>query len=351
MPQASNSGASENRAGTDPRNSQAPTILDVAKLAGVGKSSVSRVLNAPKTSRSPHARRILEAAEELGYRRDALASGLRRGQTDTIGVIVPRLTDPAMALFYQEISRLCLQENRIALVATSGTEIAHADAEQAARTLIDRRVDGIIITTDRAGDPTTSVLRNLGIPHVCALRSEGTSPTVLADDVSGAYQATTHLLELGHRQIALVNGPTFTSNSRGRLEGFLQAHHEAGIEIDPRRITDTDFTVESAVDSAHRLLDEGVPFTACVAATDNIAIGVTSALKSRGLEVPRDVSITGFNDIPIAQHLPVPLTTVNVPYGELAAKSLDLLTTSTGDPTLIVPTSLVVRKSTRPATT
>lgn len=348
MPQASNSGTSGSRAPNDLRVGQSPTILDVAERAGVGKSSVSRVLNAPSTSKSPHARRILEAAEELGYRRDALASGLRRGQTHTIGVIVPRLTDPAMALFYQEVSRHCLQENRIALVATSGTEIAHADAEQAARTLIDRRVDGIILTTDRAGDSTTSLLRELGIPHVCAIRSEGTSPTVSADDVNGAHLATTHLLELGHRKIALINGPTFTSNSRGRLEGFLKAHREAGIEPDPQLITDTDFTVESAVESTHRLLDAGVAFTACVAATDNIAIGATSALKSQGIEIPRDVSITGFNDIPVARHLPVPLTTINVPYGDLASKALDLLATPEDSHPHLVPTSLVVRKSTRP---
>src|SRR5699024_4973781 len=132
-----NTGASERQ-----EKSRAATILDVARLAGVGKSSVSRVLNSPTTSKSPHASRILAAAEELGYRRDIFASGLRRGKTDTIGVIVPRLTDPAMALFYEAVSRQCQKAGKIALVATSGDDLAETNAEQAARTLIDRQVDG-----------------------------------------------------------------------------------------------------------------------------------------------------------------------------------------------------------------
>lgn len=325
-----------------------PTILDVAKLAGVGKSSVSRVLNSPATSKSPYADRILAAAEELGYRRDILASGLRRGKTDTIGVVVPRLTDPAMALFYEAVSQQCRELGKIALVATSGTDLAETNAEQATRTLIDRQVDGIILATDRAGDPTAELLRDLGIPHVCALRSEGVSPTVLADDIDGSYQATSHLLQLGHRNIAMVNGPTFTSNSRGRYQGFLEAHRDAGIPHNPKLVMNTDFTVGSAVEGTHNLVDLGEPFTACVAATDNLAIGVTSALKARNMEVPSDVSVTGFNDIPIAKHLPTPLTTISVPYETLALKSVQMLLEAKLEEQVVVQGSLIVRDSTRP---
>lgn len=326
---------------------RAPTILDVARLAGVGKSSVSRVLNSPTTSKSPHANRILEAAAQLGYRRDIFASGLRRGKTDTIGVIVPRLTDPAMALFYEAVSRQCQQAGKIALVATSGDDLAETNAEEATRKLLDRQVDGIILATDRDGDPTAGILRDLGVPHVCALRSEGKSPSVLADDVGGSYHATSHLIELGHTELALVNGPAFTSNSRGRLEGFLAAHRDADIEPHPELIVNTDFTVGSAVDCTHRLLDRGIKFTSCVAATDNLAIGVMSALKARSISVPSAVSVTGFNDIPIAKYLPTPLTTVSVPYDELALKAVEVLL----DPEIaghyVVPISLVVRASTQ----
>lgn len=333
------------------QQTRAPTILDVAKLAGVGKSSVSRVLNSPQNSKSPYASRILAAAEQLGYRRDIFASGLRRGKTDTIGVVVPRLTDPAMALFYEAVSRQCMKAGKIALVATSGDDLAETNAEQAARTLIDRQVDGIILTTDRAGDPTAGHLRDLGIPHVCALRSEGDSPSVLADDIGGSYHATSHLLQLGHRKIAIVNGPSFTSNSRGRLEGFFAAHRTADLEPHPDLMMNTDFTVSSAVKCTHELLDRGIDFTACVAATDNLAIGVTSALKDRGITVPAGISVTGFNDIPIAKYLPTRLTTVSVPYDKLAAKAVETLLDPEMTGQHIIPTSLIIRDSTQAPTT
>lgn len=329
------------------RSGRAPTILDVARLAGVGKSSVSRVLNSPTTSKSPHANRILAAAEELGYRRDIFASGLRRGKTDTIGVIVPRLSDPAMALFYEAVSRQCQKAGKIALVSTSGDDLATTNAESATQKLLDRKVDGIILATDRDGDPTAAHLRELGIPHVCALRSEGQSPTVLADDIGGSYKATSHLIELGHTALALVNGPIFTSNSRGRLEGFMAAHRDAGIEAHPDLIVNTDFTVGAAVESMHRLIDSDVHFTACVAATDNLAIGVMSALKARGMSVPSAISVTGFNDIPIAKYLPTPLTTIQVPYDDLAARAVGMLLEPETAGQYIAPTTLVVRDSTQ----
>lgn len=341
-----NTGASERQ-----EKSRAATILDVARLAGVGKSSVSRVLNSPTTSKSPHASRILAAAEELGYRRDIFASGLRRGKTDTIGVIVPRLTDPAMALFYEAVSRQCQKAGKIALVSTSGDDLATANAENATQKLLDRQVDGIILATDRDGDPTAAHLRELGIAHVCALRSEGQSPSVLADDIGGSYKATSHLLQLGHTALSLVNGPIFTSNSRGRMEGFIEAHRDAGIEPHPDLIVNTDFTVSAAVDNMHRLIDSGIHFTGCVAATDNLAIGVMSALKSQNMSVPSAISVTGFNDIPIAKYLPTPLTTIQVPYDDLAAKAVEMLLDPQAVGDYLAPTTLVVRDSTEASET
>lgn len=331
------------------RNGKTVTIMDVARAAGVSKSTVSRVLDDRlPPSRSPNAERVRRAAAELGYSRDVFASGLRQGRTNTIGVIVPRLTDTAMATFFEAVSRACDRRRKFAVVATTDND--PEGAHRAVDTLLRRRVDGLIFAADRQGDPTASRLRDSRIPHVCALRSEGSSSASLGDDVLGGYLATRHLLDLGHRRIALLSGPDFASNSRGRAEGYRRALEEQGIETDPLLIRPTDFTVNSAAEAASHLLDSGTDFSAIFAATDNIAIGAVSVLARQGQHTPEDVSVVGYNDIPLAGHLPTPLTSVRVPFDEIAANALTLLEGQSGETapeTRISTPTLIPRSSTR----
>lgn len=326
-----------------------PTIFDVAKLAGVSKSTVSRVLDGRRNSGSPHAQRVRQAASELGYQRNIFASGMRRGETNTIGLIVPRLTDTTMAVLYEEISKACQAEHKLAIVATSENSIQAV--EQAVDTLLERRVDGLILTTDQAEDPTVAKLRKLGVPHVCALRTEGLSDAALGDDVQGAYLATSHLLELGHRRIALINGPGFASSARGRSAGYCQAHEEAGIEVDASLMRETDFTTASAEHQMGNLLEGQASFSACFAATDNLAVGAISALRGAGRSVPQDVSVVGYNDIPLARYLSPPLSTVRIPFDEIARNCLELLreqVAGAGDThTRVSEPELVVRDTTQ----
>lgn len=300
------------------------TILDVAEAAGVSKSTVSRILDdrLPRSG-SPNAQKVRRVAEELGYSRDVFASGLRQGRTNTVGVIVPRLTDTAMAVFFEAISRASDRRGRLAIVATTDHE--PDGARRAVRNLVKRRVDGIIFAADRHDDPAVTWMDESEVPFVLALRREGRGEAAVGDDVLGGYLATRHLLDLGHTTIALLTGPEFASNARLRQQGFREAMEEQGAAIDPVLIKATDFTVDSAAEAVDEMLDAGHGFSALFAATDNLAIGAMSALARRGLAVPDEVSVAGYNDIPLSAHLPIPLTSVRVPFEEIAANALELL--------------------------
>ncbi|PFG95596.1 LacI family transcriptional regulator [Saccharopolyspora erythraea NRRL 2338] len=320
------------------------TILDVARAAGVSKSTVSRVLDERLPhSRSATAERVRKAAAELGYVRDPLASGLRRAGTSTIGVIVPRLTDTVMAMLYEEITAVAAARELFTVVAT--TEDSVETEAVAVRSLQMRRVDGLILTTARMGTPVTTGQT----PCALALRTDGTSPAAIGDDRLGARLATRHLIDFGHRRIGLVGGPGYASSAQGRADGYRDALTDAGIPVDPALITGNAFSIEAGEVAGRQLLDRDDRPTAVFAVNDNTAIGVLSAAHRLGLSVPRDVSIVGYNDIPVVSRLPVPLTTVRVPFRQIATDALHLLTEHKGHTTTLTTTpTLIPRGSTGP---
>lgn len=207
------------------------TMRDVARAAGVSVSTVSRVLDERlPTSRSASAEKIRQVARELGYRRDYVASSLRRGDTGTLGVLVPRLTDAVTAMLFEEIARAAARRGYFAIVATCGD--SKDQEKNAVESLLDRRVDGLIMSTCRLDDPLPQTLRERDVPHVLALRTDGFSPSSVGDDELGGYLATRHLIDLGHRDIGLIGGPDFASNARNRRKGFERAMQEAGLRIE-----------------------------------------------------------------------------------------------------------------------
>lgn len=323
------------------------TLHDVAREAGVSKSTVSRMLDERlPSSASPKARRVQEVARRLGYVRDVSAASLRRGSTGTIGVIVPRLTDTVMAMLYEEVSKAAAREGRFAIVAT--TDDNPDASRKAAEMLIRRGVDGLILTTARENDHFADELREWGIPFVFALRHNGSSAASVGDDVLGGYLATRHLIDLGHRRIGIIAGPDYATSSLGRLSGYLQAIEEAGIEKEPKLIVPSSFSIESGETAADALLALSEPPTAIFAINDNTALGSMSAIARKGLSVPHDISLVGYNDIPIVSHLPVPLTTVRVPFDRVAEVALQLLFDEQIPKSIhkITP-SLIPRKSTK----
>lgn len=326
------------------------TILDVAAAAGVSKSTVSRILDErlPR-SENETARRVRQVAAKLGYFRDASAASLRRGKTMTIGVVVPRLTDTVMAMFYESLAHACRRAGQFAIVATTDDEpeANHAAAEA----LLQRRVDGLVLTTARQGDDFPERLVARGMPHVLALRTNGSSLSAVGDDRLGGYLATRHLLDLGHRHIGLIAGPGYASTARGRVEGYRQAMAEAEAAVDPAWVVESTFGIDSGADAAQALMGLDPRPTALFAVNDNTAIGALSVLEKLGLSVPKDVSLVGYNDIPIVSRLPTPLTSVRVPFDQIAAATLDLLTAGPAgehDRIRVVAPTLIPRRSTAP---
>jgi LacI family transcriptional regulator len=324
------------------------TIVDVARAAGVSKSTVSRVLDErlPR-SRSATAERVRKIAAELGYVRDPLASGLRRVGTSTVGVVVPHLTDTVMAIFYEEIAAAAGARGLFAIVASTD-DLPEAE-RLAIQSLVRRRVDGIILTTARINAPAQDEPVGDSVPRVLALRTDGVGPASIGDDRLGAHLATRHLLDLGHQRIGLVGGPSYASSARGRRIGYEEALSEAGIPVDQSLVVGDSFSMEAGEQAGRTLLDRADRPTAVFAVNDNTAIGVMAVAHALGLRVPEDLSVVGYNDIPVVSRLPVPLTTVRVPFRQIALGALELLLEAGGDTsarTVVAAPTLIPRKST-----
>jgi len=324
------------------------TLYDVAAAAGVSKSTVSRILDErlPR-SESPTAKRVRKVAAELGYVRDVSAANLRRGTTSTIGVIVPQLTDTVMAMIYEALARACQRAGQLAIVATTDEK---PEAEQrAAETLLRRGVDGLVLSSIKVGDPLTRELRERNVPYVLALRTNGDGPASLGDDELGGYLAARHLLDLGHRQIAMIAGRPFASSAVARQVGFRRALSEALVPVNEDWVIETDFDLDAGARAASLLAGLKQRPTAIFAVNDNIAIGAISKLSSLGINAPDDVSVVGYNDIPVVRHLPTPLTTVRVPFDQIATAAVELLNSpgSDGDFEVRIATpTLIPRRST-----
>lgn len=324
------------------------TILDIARATGVSKSSVSRFLDEGSPSDTEAARLVRRVATELGYVRDVSAANLRRGSTGTIGVIVPRLTDTVMAMLYESLAHAAAQSGRFTIVATTNDDpVAN---QRAAEMLMARGVDGLVLATTRTGDGLAERLAAQGVRFVLALRTDGVHPSSVGDDRLGGYLATRHLIDLGHSRIGVVAGPSDASSAAGRVEGYRAAMDEAGLSVRPEWVVPSSFRLEAGNLAARELMTLADRPTALFAINDNTALGALSALAQQGLSVPGDISVVGYNDIPLVSHLPTPLTTVRTPFGQIAATAMELLTQADtpGAPAVRRATpSLIPRQSTR----
>jgi LacI family transcriptional regulator len=300
------------------------TLKDVAAASGVSISTASRALDERTTSRSTAAAHVRKIAEELGYRRNSFASSLRRGETRTLGVLVPRLSDTVMALMFEELERAASSRGYFAMVATSGDD--PGDERRAAETLLDRNVDGLILATARLDDELPRLLRERRVVHALVLRTDGVSPSALGDDELGGYLAVRHLLDLGHRDIAVVTGPDFTSTANARLAGARKAMEEAGNGMPENWAIAGGYGIENGFEAGEKLLGAKARPTAIFAANDNVALGIMAAAHRHDLRIGPDLSLVGYNDTPLSARLPTPLTSVRVPLDQIARTAIDLLT-------------------------
>lgn len=338
-----------------------PTMSDVARLAGVDSSTVSRALNSrTATSLRPETvAKVLAASEQLGYRPNVLARGLRTQRTHTVGLLLPDVTNPFFPPIIRGIEDALIPTGHVLLIANTDNEPERE--EQGLDSLVARQVDGVMLATSHL-DVATDADRLGGIPTVLVNRRDRASqvPAVLPDDVKGVRLVVDHLHGLGHRRIALVSGPLDTSTGRDRRDTFVAACRDLGLPTDHVVHADR-YDLPSGRRAAEVLLEaEGPAPTAVFASNDLLAVGALTALRARGLRVPDDVSLVGYNDMPLVDLLDPALTTVRIDQylmGRRAAEvMLELLERSrsegSGDGDIatvadvtIVP-ELVVRRST-----
>lgn len=338
------------------RRGTSVTIRDVAQLAEVHPGTVSRALN--ETTRllvNPEtAERVLRAADQLGYRPNRIARGLKTSRSHTIGVLIPDITNPLFPPILRGI------EDRLDAAGYTSLIVNTDNDPERERVYLEvmrgRQVDGFISATARLDRELMAELAGGGTPLVLVNRSleDGPVPAVTIDDRRGIGLAVEHVAGLGHERIGHVAGPQNLSTGHRRHTGFVEAMRSARLRTPAKRIRFAAyFTEDEGARAAGELLDGAAELTAIVAANDLLAIGCYDALQSRGLRCPDDISIVGFNDMPLVDRLRPPLTSVRVPQREIGQVAADLLLeqlSGAGDPAteILLEPTLSVRGSTAP---
>ena len=329
------------------------TLRDVARVAGVHPGTVSRALN-PETEalvRDETVRRVRRVAEELGYRPNPLARGLKTNRSYTVGVLVPDIQNPLFPPIIRGIDDRLGEAGYTPLIANTDNDPVRERVDLEAMRA--RQVDGFVAATARVDHELLDEIAASGTPLVLVNRrvEDGSLPSATADDQGGARLAVEHLVSLGHRQIAHLAGPQDVSTGRGRHEGFCDGMRHAGLEPSLVRVGRA-FTEPEGARLCEELLDADEPFTAIVAGNDLMALGCYDVFAARGIDCPGEVSVVGFNDMPFADRFAPPLTTIGIPHyqiGVAAAELLLELLQDGGHPPreIILPAHLIVRGSTR----
>ncbi|QSI76578.1 MULTISPECIES: LacI family DNA-binding transcriptional regulator [Niveibacterium] len=326
------------------------TLEMVARTAGVSPATVSRILNGSARV-SERKRAAVEAViKELNYRPNALARGLAQGRTNSIGVLTQDIASPFYGEALRGIENALKDTGAIPLIV-SGHWLLRDEVERLEH-LLSRRVDGLIVLTGSLPDemllryatevPLVVTGRDLEGPNLMSLRF---------DDYVGARMATQHLIDLGHKRIAHVAGPLDHFDSIERLRGYREALVDAGIQPDDDLVVHADFHEPGGLLAINQLIAARTPFTAVFAANDQSAFGARLALHSHGIRVPEDISVVGFDDLPVSNYVVPPLTSVKQPayeMGEIAARALVGMIHGEPAKGRLPQPELIVRASSRP---
>lgn len=326
-----------------------PNIADVARRAKVSPATVSRHLMGHKV----RAAEAIEAAiSELGYRPSPIARSLRSGRTQTIAVVIPDISNPFFGAAIKGAEDIARAQNyTLAVFSTDDM----ADVERTTLTRIRGRVDGLIIAPAVHTTLDATELERLGIPVVLLdreLDEQAGFDTVLVDSAGGAAAAAAHLLSLGHQRFGLITGPLPTTPAQQRLNGFLKALEDAGLDPQETEVLDGRFSEAGGHQAMLRLLSSAVPPTAVFVANNEMTIGAVRAARDLGIRIPEDVSMVGFDDHPVASLLTPALTVVDRPTHEQGALAMRLMLRRLGGDRqdssrqIVLDTRLVVRGST-----
>ncbi|MBS1878439.1 MAG: LacI family DNA-binding transcriptional regulator [Actinobacteria bacterium] len=332
------------------------TLREVARLAGVHPGTASRAINEETRGlvNDATAQRVLAAAEQIGYRPNPIARGLKTSRSHTVGVLIPDLTNPLFPPIVRGIQDRLERDGYTPLIANTDND---AERERGSiDALSARRVDGLLTATAQADSAAFAALAELEIPVVLINRQVlgGNMRSVAPDDRAGVRLAVEHLVGLGHTKIAHLGGPAATSTGALRSESFVETMRRLGLDADPALTVSGGAMTEAEGERLCRqLLAGGAEFTAIVAANDLVALGCYDVFDAEGIDCPGDVSVVGFNDMRFADRFEPPLTTIRIPHTEMGVRAAELLLEQIRDPDsparheLLEPT-LVIRDSTAP---
>lgn len=335
----------------------AATIKDIAKVAGVNYSTVSRALNDSPLVNYKTKRRIIKIAKEMGFEFDANARYMATARTGTIGIIYPEDFDAFGAhLYYSSLHssmRRSLEKMELDLIVAFPSNLYNGK-DNIRRLIGSRKVDGLILANPFLEEETLAYLRESGVPfvffhHPTAIENVD---EITTDHAKGGYLAGRHLLDRGRKKIlCLSGGPDLEFGKR--IEGCARALEEAGIAFSQDQVVQVEKSFETGHEAVLGIFREGRPYDAIFATTDLIAWGAIEALKELGIRVPEDVSVVGYDDVPIAECIRPALTTVHQPKEEIADMTCERLFKKITEPEtaaaprkLAVEPNLVVRAST-----
>lgn len=332
------------------------TIKDVAKLAGVSPSTVSRVISKNQKISLETTKKVEQAMETLGYHPNLMAKSLVSRSTKTIGLILPLSAEEVfLNPFFSEVLRgINAYLNYVGfdlLMSAGSTETEEKEAFN--RLVFGGKVDGVILLTSREKEPLTPLLMERNFPFVIIGRPKEEKDIFYVDNdnVKASYDATVHLIEQGHKRIGFVSGPRDLLVSRDREDGYKKALQEYGIESRPDWITEAKFLQESGYNAISFMLSLPERPTAIIVTDDIIGLGVLKGLYELGCKVPEEISIVGFNNISMSELATPPLTTIDIGIYQLGYTAAQLLIRQIKQEesvsrSVIVPHRLVVRKST-----
>jgi LacI family transcriptional regulator len=329
-----------------------PTIRDVAKLAGVSISTVSRVMNAPETVVPEKRRRVLEAIERLQYQPNAFARGLIYKKSDTFGVMIPDIENPYYAGLLRGIQDAAVKLNHSVIICNTDRDKSRMLAY--ARNLFEKQADGIIFASDALFREFYDEMKRSRLPFVLVSTEapEYDVPSVDIDNEQAACEAVRHLIGLGHREIGMISFPVGdTISGAPRLAGFRRALGEAGLARCEANVEFAAHRFEDAYEAAERLLAKAPEITAIFAASDEFAMGAIAWARDHGRNVPENLSVVGFDNIRMA-HMFIPrLTTIEQPVYQMGVRAVHKLHELVANGSVSelrerLPYRLIVREST-----
>ncbi|MDU7493863.1 MAG: ribose operon transcriptional repressor RbsR [Providencia rettgeri] len=328
-------------------------MKDVARLAGVSTSTVSHVINQNRYVSESITLRVKNAIEELNYAPSALARSLKMNRTNTIGMLLTTSNNPFYAEVVRGVERSCYERGYSLILCNTEGDLQRMN--HSLETLLQKRVDGLLIMCTEVQDPSKDVFtRYPSVPTVMMDWSPFDSVGDVIQDNSflGGEIATRYLIDSGFTRIACIAGPQDKSPARARYQGFIQAMEQAKIEVNEDYIIFSDFEFAGGFESMNKLLELSTPPQAIFAGNDAMAVGAYQAIFQKGIKVPDDISIIGYDDIDLSPYMIPPLTTIHQPKDKLGKQAVDQLIYRMDNPeadasVLVLTPELIERQSVR----